>query len=58
MSQKIDSMKPRVFICFVFKIFICLFMRDTEKETKTGRERSRHPVGKPDAGLNPRTPGS
>ena len=33
-------------------------MRDTEKETKTGRERSRHPVGKPDAGLNPRTPGS
>ena len=50
---------------FVFLKKIYLFMRDTERETDRERERQRNrqrekqaPCRKPDAGLNPGTPGS
>ena len=40
-----------------FKDFIYLFMRDREKQRHRQREKQA-PHRKPDAGLNPRTPGS
>ena len=45
---------------FFLKDFIYLFMRHThrEKGRDTGRGRSRLPVGEPDLGLGPGTPGS
>ena len=44
-----------------FKDFIYLFMRDTERKRERQRHRQREnqaPCKKPDAGLDPRTPGS
>ena len=41
-----------------FKDFIYLFMRDTEREAETQVEGEAGSLGEPDAGLNPRTPGS
>ena len=45
---------------FIFKDFIYLFIRYTERDrgTDTGRGRSRLHPGKPDVGLDPRSPGS
>ena len=43
------------------KKFIYLFMRDTDRERGRERHRQREkqaPCGEPDAGLDPRTPGS
>ena len=52
-------------LCNFLKDFIYLFMRDTEREAKTGRERSRDrqrekqaSCMEPDVGRDPRTPGS
>ena len=49
----------------LFKYFIYLFMRDTERERERERERQRHrqrekqaPCWEPDVGLDPGTPGS
>ena len=39
-----------------FKDFIYLF-RETQRQAEIGRGRSRLPAGKPDAGLDSRTPG-
>ena len=42
-----------------FKDFIYLFMRDTERERQRHRQRKKQaPCREPDAGLDPRTPGS
>ena len=44
---------------FFFKDFIYFSMRDTERERQRHRQREKQaPCGEPDAGLNPRTPGS
>ena len=43
--------------CFVlFKDFIYLFIKDTQRETERGREKQSL-FREPDVGLNPRTPG-
>ena len=44
---------------FLKKIFIYLFMRDTERERQRHRQREKQaPCREPDVGLDPRTPGS
>ena len=44
---------------FFFLDFIYLFMRDPERERQRHRQRGKQaPCGEPDAGLDPRTPGS
>ena len=46
---------------FFFKDFVNLFMRDTEREAETGRDRQREkqaPCWEPNLGLNPGSPGS
>ena len=48
-----------LYISFFFKDFIYLFMRDTERERQRHRQREKQvPHEEPDAGLDPRTPGS
>ena len=46
---------------FFLRLLIYLFMRDTQKERERKRQRQREkqaPYREPDAGLDPRTPGS
>ena len=45
------------FFYFYLKDFIYLFMRDTGREAETQGEKQA-PCGEPDAGLDPRIPGS
>ena len=46
------------YVLFCFN-FIYLFMRDTHRERQRHRQREKQaPCGKPDAGLDPGTPGS
>ena len=46
-------------VIFFFKDFIYLFMRDTQGEAERHRQREKQaPCGKPNAGLDPKTPGS
>ena len=42
----------------IFKDFIYLFMRDSEREAETQAEREAGSLRGPKAGLHPRTPGS
>ena len=46
-----------LFFHYYFSKRFYLFMRETEKETDIGRERSRLPVRSPMWELDPRTPG-
>ena len=55
----------RFILLFIYKDFIYLFIRDTERERERERERQRHrqrekqaPCRDPDVGLDPRSPGS
>ena len=43
---------------YLLKDFIYLFMSDTEQEAETQQREKQAPCGEPDAGLDPRTPGS
>ena len=45
------------FVCFFFKDFIYLFMRDRETERERQKEKQA-PRREPDVGLDPRSPGS
>ena len=52
------EMIPNYLVIF-FKGFTYLFMKGTERERQRHRQRLKQaPCGEPDAGLNPRTPGS
>ena len=45
--------------CFYFFKFFFLFIRDAEREKQRHRQREKQaPCREPDAGLDPRTPGS
>ena len=47
------------YVVVVFKDFIYLFTRDTERERQRHRQREKQaPCREPDVGLNPRSPGS
>ena len=47
------------FVFFFFKDFISLYMRDIEGERQRHRQREKQaPCKEPDAGLDPRPPGS
>ena len=54
-SQRVQE--ESLWFCFVLKDFIFLFMKDTETAVETQAE-SQIPRGKPNARLDPRTPGS
>ena len=44
---------------YLFKDFIYLFIRDSQRQRQRHRQREEQaPCRKPDAGLNPRSPGS
>ena len=43
---------------FFLTFYLFIYSQETERDRDIGRGRSRLPVGKPDAGLDPRTPGS
>ena len=45
------------FYLFIFKDFVCLFMRDTHRQRHRQREKQA-PCRDPDAELDPKTPGS
>ena len=57
---KIENESFYVYCSTIFKkYFICLFMRDAEREGQRHRPREKQaPCGKPDVGLDPRTLGS
>ena len=44
-------------LCIFFRDFICLFIRDRERQRHRQREKQA-PRREPDVGLDPRTPGS
>ena len=51
-------MVSSVLFCFAFKDDIYLFMRDTQRGQRLRQREQQAPCREPDAGLNPRTPGS
>ena len=56
--QSVCGVIPVLFCSIIFKDFIYLFMRDTERVRDIDRGRSRLPAGEVDVGLDLRTLGS